>query len=224
MVITDELPPPELHTWPSRTRRAASARPPSPCSSVRRCRVAIASWWSTSTGSNRRCGGPRTCVTAPVRLRRQSEPEGAHRAARAAAPSTTSSSSTPREVSTTPPIVETVLDAADFVIVPLTPEPLAVDPTMRTITRLVEPRHLPHAVLLNRIDRRVPNQLQRGRNCSTPPGACPDSTPTCGSSRPTRMLRSSAHLSRRPRQSAHRLARIADVTRVGHEMPKHSRR
>lgn len=57
-------------------------------------------------------------------------------------------------------ILETVLDAADFVVVPLTPEPLAVDPTMRTITRLIEPRHLRHSVLLNRIDPRIPNQLR----------------------------------------------------------------
>ncbi|KJL40158.1 ParA family protein [Microbacterium trichothecenolyticum] len=56
-------------------------------------------------------------------------------------------------------VLETVLDAADYAIVPLTPEPLAVDPTMRTVTRLIEPRHLRHGVLLNRIDPRVPGQL-----------------------------------------------------------------
>ncbi|GAA1468856.1 hypothetical protein GCM10017607_20100 [Microbacterium thalassium] len=58
------------------------------------------------------------------------------------------------------PILETVLDAADFAVLPLTPEPLAVDPTMRTITRLIEPRGLRHGVLLNRIDPRVPKQLE----------------------------------------------------------------
>jgi chromosome partitioning protein len=57
------------------------------------------------------------------------------------------------------PVLETVLDAADYVVVPLTPEPLAVEPTMRTISRLIEPRHLPYAVLLNRIDGRIPHQL-----------------------------------------------------------------
>lgn len=57
------------------------------------------------------------------------------------------------------PVLETVLDAADFVVVPLTPEPLAVEPTMRTISRLIEPRRLRHSVLLNRIDPRIPNQL-----------------------------------------------------------------
>lgn len=58
-------------------------------------------------------------------------------------------------------VLETVLDAADFVLVPLTPEPLAVEPTLRTISRLVDPRHLRHAVLLNRIDARVPSQLEK---------------------------------------------------------------
>lgn len=58
------------------------------------------------------------------------------------------------------PVLETVLDASDYVVVPLTPEPLAVEPTMRTISRLIEPRHLRHAVLLNRIDARIPSQLE----------------------------------------------------------------
>ncbi|WP_396655642.1 ParA family protein [Microbacterium sp.] len=57
------------------------------------------------------------------------------------------------------PVLETVLDAADYAVVPLTPEPLAVEPTMRTITRLIEPRHVPYAVLLNRIDGRIRSQL-----------------------------------------------------------------
>jgi chromosome partitioning protein len=58
-------------------------------------------------------------------------------------------------------VLETVLDAADFAVVPLTPEPLAVDPTLRTVTRLIEPRQLRHGVLLNRIDPRVPGQLEQ---------------------------------------------------------------
>jgi chromosome partitioning protein len=57
-------------------------------------------------------------------------------------------------------VLETVLDAAEYAIVPLTPEPLAVEPTLRTVARLVEPRHLRHGVLLNRIDPRVPGQLE----------------------------------------------------------------
>lgn len=55
--------------------------------------------------------------------------------------------------------LESVLDAADFVVVPLTPEPLNIDPTMTTIACLIEPRQLPHKVLLNRIDERIPDQL-----------------------------------------------------------------
>ena len=58
------------------------------------------------------------------------------------------------------PVLEAVLDSSDFAIVPLTPEPLAVEPTMRTIARLIEPRQLRHAVLLNRIDARIPSQLR----------------------------------------------------------------
>lgn len=61
------------------------------------------------------------------------------------------------------PVLETVLDASDYVVVPLTPEPLAVEPTMRTISRLIEPRHLRYAVLLNRIDARIPSQLETWR-------------------------------------------------------------
>lgn len=62
------------------------------------------------------------------------------------------------------PVLETVLDAADTVVVPLVPEPLAVEPTMRTINRLIEPRGLRHAVLLNRIDARIPTQLPAWRD------------------------------------------------------------
>ena len=57
-------------------------------------------------------------------------------------------------------VLETVLDAADYALVPVTPEPLAVDPTLRTLSRLIEPRHLRHGVLLNRVDPRVPHQLE----------------------------------------------------------------
>jgi chromosome partitioning protein len=55
--------------------------------------------------------------------------------------------------------VDAALNAADFVIVPLIPEPLAVEPTMRTIHQAIEPRHLPFSVLLNKIDPRRPEQL-----------------------------------------------------------------
>jgi chromosome partitioning protein len=55
--------------------------------------------------------------------------------------------------------LETVLDLADFVVVPLPPDPLAVGPTVRTIDQLIRPRGVPYAVLMNRVDPRVPNQL-----------------------------------------------------------------
>lgn len=55
--------------------------------------------------------------------------------------------------------LETVLSLADFVIVPLPPEPLAVGPTVRTIDRLIRPGGMPYAVLMNRIDPRIPRQV-----------------------------------------------------------------
>ncbi|WP_448255951.1 ParA family protein [Microbacterium aurum] len=55
-------------------------------------------------------------------------------------------------------ILEAVLDAADYVLVPLTPEPLAVEPTERTIQRLIEPRHLRFSVVLKKVDPRVSDQ------------------------------------------------------------------
>ncbi len=58
-------------------------------------------------------------------------------------------------------ILETVLDAADYALVPMTPEPLAVEPTVRTIQRLIEPRHLRYSIVLNKVDPRVPDQMVR---------------------------------------------------------------
>ncbi len=52
-------------------------------------------------------------------------------------------------------ILETALDSSDFVLVPMTPDPLAVEPTTRTVSRLLEPRSLRHALVLNRIDPRI---------------------------------------------------------------------
>lgn len=56
--------------------------------------------------------------------------------------------------------LDAVVDATDFVIVPLAPEPLAVEPTMRTIARFIEPQDTRFAVLLNKIDPRVRGQLE----------------------------------------------------------------
>lgn len=58
-------------------------------------------------------------------------------------------------------ILESALNAADYVLVPLTPEPLAIEPTVRTIQRFIEPRRLPYGVVLNKIDPRVPHQHDR---------------------------------------------------------------
>lgn len=55
-------------------------------------------------------------------------------------------------------VLAAVLDSADVVIVPLTPEPLAVEPTLRTVDVIVS-RNLRPTVLLNRIDPRIPLQL-----------------------------------------------------------------
>lgn len=55
-------------------------------------------------------------------------------------------------------ILEAVLNVADYVLVPMTPEPLGVEPTLRTIQRLIEPRHLRYSVVLNKIDPRIPDQ------------------------------------------------------------------
>ncbi|WTU05833.1 ParA family protein (plasmid) [Kitasatospora sp. NBC_00070] len=46
------------------------------------------------------------------------------------------------------------LDIADDVIVPMPPEPLAFDPTARTIERVIKPRGLPYRVVVNNWDPR----------------------------------------------------------------------
>lgn len=47
-----------------------------------------------------------------------------------------------------------VLDIADHVVVPITPEPLTFDPTARTIRKVIEPRGLKYTVVLNAWDPR----------------------------------------------------------------------
>ncbi|MFI6960027.1 ParA family protein [Nocardia sp. NPDC050408] len=47
-----------------------------------------------------------------------------------------------------------VLDVADHVIIPITPEPLSFDPTARTIRKVIEPRKLKHTVVINNWDPR----------------------------------------------------------------------
>lgn len=62
------------------------------------------------------------------------------------------------------PTLEAVLNVATYALVPMTPEPLAVEPTLRTIHRLIEPRHLRYSVVLNKIDPRVRDQWTTWRH------------------------------------------------------------
>jgi chromosome partitioning protein len=57
-------------------------------------------------------------------------------------------------------VLSAVLDAADFVILPLNPEPLNTPAMVRTVRQHIAPRDLPHRVLLSKIDRRRPGQLE----------------------------------------------------------------
>jgi chromosome partitioning protein len=51
-------------------------------------------------------------------------------------------------------ILSAALDVADDVLVPLPPEPLAFDPTARTINKVIAPRGLPYKVVINAWDPR----------------------------------------------------------------------
>jgi chromosome partitioning protein len=51
-------------------------------------------------------------------------------------------------------ILAAALDIADDVLVPMPPEPLAFDPTARTIERVIVPRGLPYTVVINAWDPR----------------------------------------------------------------------
>jgi chromosome partitioning protein len=56
-------------------------------------------------------------------------------------------------------ILGAVLDVADFAIVPMTPAVMSVSPAQRTIAMVAE-RGVPYRVLLNRVDMRIPGQLE----------------------------------------------------------------
>jgi chromosome partitioning protein len=51
-------------------------------------------------------------------------------------------------------ILQAALDEADDVVVPMPPEPLAFDPTARTVERVIVPRQLPYRVVVNNWDPR----------------------------------------------------------------------
>ena len=53
-------------------------------------------------------------------------------------------------------VLTTVLNEADFVILPTEPAALAIQPLVRTINEVVKPRSLDYRVLLNKVDPRVP--------------------------------------------------------------------
>lgn len=57
-------------------------------------------------------------------------------------------------------VLSAVLDVADFVILPLNPEPLNTPAMVRTVRQHIAPRDLSHRVLLSKIDRRRPGQLE----------------------------------------------------------------
>jgi len=57
-------------------------------------------------------------------------------------------------------ILSSVLEVADFAIVPTEPEALCVPPMARTIRSLIEPSATPFRVLLSKIDMRIPGQLE----------------------------------------------------------------
>lgn len=57
-------------------------------------------------------------------------------------------------------VLSAVLDVADFVILPLNPEPLNTPALVRTIRQHIEPRDIPYRVLLSKIDRRRAGQLE----------------------------------------------------------------
>lgn len=57
-------------------------------------------------------------------------------------------------------ILGSVLSAADFVILPTEPEALCVPPMVRTIQTLIVPSGTEFRVLLNKIDMRIPGQLE----------------------------------------------------------------
>lgn len=54
-----------------------------------------------------------------------------------------------------------VLDAADFVVLPMEPQPASVKPLVRTIKSFVEPRDLPYRVLLSRVKRDAAGERRR---------------------------------------------------------------
>jgi len=119
------------------------------------------------------------------------------------------------------PVLETALDSADYVVVPLTPEPLAVEPTLRTIARLIEPRQLRHGVLLNRIDPRIPSQLDTWRDLLDTTWGIPRFESYLRQYRAQADAPVLGELVTTLRDNRRTGGTIADVTRVGIEVAEH---
>lgn len=115
-------------------------------------------------------------------------------------------------------VLETVLDAADYAVVPLTPEPLAVEPSMRTIARLIEPRHLRYAVLLNRIDPRIPSQLRTWQDLLDTTWGVPRFDAYLRQYKAQSDAPVLGELATTLGDNRRTAGTIADVTRIGHEM------
>ncbi|RGE19078.1 ParA family protein [Leucobacter sp. wl10] len=56
-------------------------------------------------------------------------------------------------------VLATVLTASDFVILPTEPAPLSFGPLVETITKIVLPSGVPYRVVINKVDTRVPAEL-----------------------------------------------------------------
>lgn len=56
-------------------------------------------------------------------------------------------------------VLTTVLDEADFVILPTEPAALAIQPLVRTINEVILPRGMEYRVLVNKVDPRVPADI-----------------------------------------------------------------
>ena len=67
-------------------------------------------------------------------------------------------------------VLEAVLSASDFVILPTEPAALAVMPLIRSVRDVVIPRGVPYRVLLNIVDPRSPAELDEARQLLTGQG------------------------------------------------------
>jgi chromosome partitioning protein len=61
-------------------------------------------------------------------------------------------------------ILAASLDIADFAIVPTEPEALCIEPMVRTVRNLIQPREIPFRVLLSKVDFRVLGQWANARD------------------------------------------------------------